>query len=141
MTSSTIIVNFFAVFIFAEAGLSAKIVKICTQRKFPTIRYYNSSSKSFLWPCTVMVCAINHPLSDIHLCLSSWDVTTYVQAESLMTQNQVRISFRAVTTESTKYRLLCCFVTALDLQFTQSCVYALHHIIYDIVTRIGVQNI
>ena len=27
--------HFFAVFIFAEAGLSAKIAKICTQRKFP----------------------------------------------------------------------------------------------------------
>ena len=37
MTSSTsILVHFFAVFIFAEAGLSAKI---CTQWKFPAIRY------------------------------------------------------------------------------------------------------
>ena len=32
------LVHFFAVFIFAEAGLSAKIAKICTQRKFPAIR-------------------------------------------------------------------------------------------------------
>ena len=31
--------NFFAVFIFAEVGLSAKITKICTQQKFPAIRY------------------------------------------------------------------------------------------------------
>ena len=40
MTSSiSILVHFFVVFIFAEAGLSTKIAKICTQRKFPTIRY------------------------------------------------------------------------------------------------------
>ena len=29
----------FAVFIFAEADLSAKTVKFCTTRKFPAIRY------------------------------------------------------------------------------------------------------
>ena len=41
MTSSiSILVHFFAVFNFAEAGLSAKIAKIWTQRKFPAIRYY-----------------------------------------------------------------------------------------------------
>ena len=37
MTSSFSI--FFAVFIFGEAGPSAKIAKICTQRKFPAIWY------------------------------------------------------------------------------------------------------
>ena len=39
MSSISILVIFFAVFIFAEAGLSVKIAKICTQRKFPAIRY------------------------------------------------------------------------------------------------------
>ena len=34
---------FFVVFIFAEAGLSAKIAKNCTQRKFPTIRYQRNA--------------------------------------------------------------------------------------------------
>ena len=44
MTSSiSILVHFFAVFIFAEAGLSAKIAKICTQRKFPAIRYLEAT--------------------------------------------------------------------------------------------------
>ena len=37
-----ILVHFFAVFIFAEAGLFTKIVKICTQWKFPAIQYSNS---------------------------------------------------------------------------------------------------
>ena len=35
----SILVHFFAVYIFVEAGLSAKITKICTQRKFPAVRY------------------------------------------------------------------------------------------------------
>ena len=35
---NSLLVHFFAVYIFAEAGLSAKIVKICTQQKFPAIR-------------------------------------------------------------------------------------------------------
>ena len=35
---NSLLVHFFAVYIFAEAGLSAKIVKICTQQKFPTIQ-------------------------------------------------------------------------------------------------------
>ena len=40
MTSSiSILVHFFVVYIFAEAGLSTKFEKICTQWKFPTIRY------------------------------------------------------------------------------------------------------
>ena len=34
----SIFVHFFRSFTFTEAGLSAKIVKICTQHKFPTIR-------------------------------------------------------------------------------------------------------
>ena len=38
--------SFFRGFFFAEAGLSAKITKICTQRKFPAIRY---SSTLKLW--------------------------------------------------------------------------------------------
>ena len=37
-----ILVHFFVVFIFAEAGLFAKIAKICTQWKFPAIQYSNS---------------------------------------------------------------------------------------------------
>ena len=37
-----ILVHFFAVFIFMEAGLFAKIAKICTQWRFPAIRYSNS---------------------------------------------------------------------------------------------------
>ena len=40
MTSSiSILVHFFMVLIFVEAGLSTKIMKICTQHKFPTICY------------------------------------------------------------------------------------------------------
>ena len=40
VTSSIyLLVHFFAVFIFTEAGLSTKIAKICTQRKFPAVRY------------------------------------------------------------------------------------------------------
>lgn len=67
------------------------------------------------------------------LCLSSWDATT--QAESLMTQIQVSGQLPLIN----KVQTLHCFVTPLDLQFTQTCVYALHHIIYNIATRIGVQ--
>ena len=49
MTSSISILSaFFAVFVFAEAGLSAKIVKICTQRKFAAIRY-NLWKIEFVW--------------------------------------------------------------------------------------------
>ena len=40
MSSISILMCIFAVFIFAEAGLSTKIAKICTQQKFPTIRYH-----------------------------------------------------------------------------------------------------
>ena len=36
---TSILVDFFAVFIFVEAGLSTKITTVCTQRKNPAMRY------------------------------------------------------------------------------------------------------
>ena len=51
--------HFFAVFIFAEAGLSAKIAKICTQRKFPAIRYVLFSMRQ----CLDFICEV-HTLED-----------------------------------------------------------------------------
>ena len=38
-SSISVLVHFFAAFIFAEAGLSAKIAKICTKRKFSAMQY------------------------------------------------------------------------------------------------------
>ena len=61
---NSILVHFFAVYIFVEAGLSAKIAKICTQRKFPAVRYQCLAAHD---PCilylVISICAILTELS------------------------------------------------------------------------------
>ena len=69
----SILVHFFAVFIFAEAGLSAKIAKICTQRKFPAIRYttvFVSTSQ----PVDNLGLVSVLQLIDVHVFACEWDV-------------------------------------------------------------------
>ena len=70
MTSSIwILVNFFTVLICMEAGLFAKIAKICTQWKFPAIWYADSS------PAFQLHTTVDHLYVNLNVGVRNWGRT------------------------------------------------------------------